>query len=62
MYVGKESVARPVAQICDRVLVFAKGAVVSTLTGERLAKAAIAEACLLSTANSQLLGTSGSLN
>ena len=50
------------AQICDRVLVFAKGAVVSTLTGERLAKAAIAEACLLSTANSQLLGTSGSLN
>lgn len=54
--------AEILAQICDRVLVFAKGSVASTLTGEQLTKTAIAEACLLSTANSQMLGQPGALN
>jgi ribose transport system ATP-binding protein len=38
------------AQICDRVLVFARGSVVSELTGDRLTKASIAQECLMSTA------------
>jgi len=50
------------AQICDRVLVFARGEVAATLTGEQLTKARIAEACLLSTTNSLLLETPESLN
>jgi len=38
------------AQICDRVLVFARGRIVSELTGDRLTKASIAQECLMSTA------------
>jgi ribose transport system ATP-binding protein len=35
--------------ICDRVLVFSRGAVVDEIAGDRLSKAAIAEACYRST-------------
>ena len=50
------------AQICDRVLIFAKGTVAATLTGDQLTKAGIAEACLLGTTSSLLLETPESLN
>ena len=38
------------AQICDRVLIFARGAVVAELTGDAISKAGIAELCLRSAA------------
>jgi ribose transport system ATP-binding protein len=37
------------AQLCHRVLVFTRGRVVEELTGARLTKEAIAEACFRST-------------
>jgi len=33
------------AAICDRVLVFSRGVIVSELSGDRISKSAIAEAC-----------------
>ena len=40
--------AEQLAQICDRVLVFARGRIVSELSGDRVSKEEITECCLMS--------------
>ena len=47
------------AQICDRVLIFARGAVVAELTGNAISKAGIAELCLRSAAPNDVSMTEG---
>lgn len=42
------------AQICDRVLIFARGAVVAELTGSAISKAGIAELCLRNAAPNEI--------
>ena len=39
------------AQICDRVLIFARGAIVAELTGSSISKASIGELCVRSASN-----------
>lgn len=51
------SEAEQLADICDRVLVFAKGRICEELVGDRLTKDAISEACYASAGNASLPNT-----
>lgn len=46
--IGDSTDAEQLAQICDRVLVFARGRIVCELTGDEISKDSITEQCLRS--------------